>query len=160
MPSNLERQVLELMEAGSILNVYATARVAAGTQAAAWRPPLARALRHAAQMFRALEYLHGRAPPLVHRDVKPANLLVTADLETVKLGDFGVTFSAATRLRLSAHLHALVKLAHAHAETLECLQRERGSSEHQTRTVSAFGTLARGTLQTRKRSNLSARAKK
>ena len=120
MPSNLARQVLELMEAGSILNVYATARVAAGTQAAAWRPPLARALRHAAQMFRALEYLHGRAPPLVHRDVKPANLLVTADLETLKLGDFGVTSSAATRPLLSAHLPAAVKLAHAHTETLEC----------------------------------------
>ena len=90
------------MEAGSIPNVYAASRAnaaaAAGTLAAAWRPPFARALRHAAQMFRALEYLHGRAPPVVHRDVKPANLLVTADLETLKLGDFGVTSSAAAKM--------------------------------------------------------------
>ena len=46
------------MEAGSIPNVYAATRAsaaaAAGTLSAAWRPPFARALRHAAQMFRAL----------------------------------------------------------------------------------------------------------
>ena len=57
-------QVLELMEAGSVLDVYAAARRAAPVPAA-WRPPPARALRHAAQMFRALEYLHGRMPPVV-----------------------------------------------------------------------------------------------
>ena len=103
------------MEAGSIPDVYAAARAAtaaASTLTAVWRPPLARALRHAAQMFRALEYLHGRAPSVVHRDVKPANLLVTADLETVKLGDFGVTSSAAAEILLPAHLHAAVNIEH------------------------------------------------
>ena len=85
--------VLELMEAGSILQVCnsAAAAAAAGTAAAAWRPPLSRALRHAAQMFRALVYLHGLAPPMIHRAVNPSNLLVTADLQSIKLGDFGVT---------------------------------------------------------------------
>ena len=52
------------MEAGSVLDVYAAARRAAPAPAA-WRPQPARALRHAAQMFRALEYLHGRMPPVV-----------------------------------------------------------------------------------------------
>ena len=42
-------------------------------------------------MFRALVYLHGLAPPMIHRAVKPSNLLVTADLQSIKLGDFGVT---------------------------------------------------------------------
>ena len=84
-------QVLELMEGGSVIAVYNAARDAAGSSAGSWRPPAARALRYAAQLFRALEYLHGRLPALVHRDVKPGNLLVTADLETVKLADFGVS---------------------------------------------------------------------
>ena len=59
------------MEAGSIVAAYAAARSAAADPAAgsgggtAWRPQRARALRHAAQLFRALEYLHGRAPPMV-----------------------------------------------------------------------------------------------
>jgi len=35
-----------------------------------------------------LEYLHSRDPPVVHRDVKGANLLVTLDMR-VKLADFG-----------------------------------------------------------------------
>merc|ERR1712050_446641 len=35
-----------------------------------------------------LEYLHSRDPPVVHRDIKSANLLVTLDMR-VKLADFG-----------------------------------------------------------------------
>ena len=64
VPACYWSQVLELMEAGSVLDVYAAARRAAPAPAA-WRPQPARALRHAAQMFRALEYLHGRMPPVV-----------------------------------------------------------------------------------------------
>jgi serine/threonine protein kinase len=78
---------MELMQGGSLTSAYAAARAAAGP---AWRPPAARALRHAAQLFRALEHLHVQAPAILHRDVKPSNLLVTADLTTLKLADFGV----------------------------------------------------------------------
>lgn len=46
---------------------------------------LQRATRDAAN---GLRYLHGRSPPIVHRDVKGANLLVDVDF-TVKLTDFG-----------------------------------------------------------------------
>lgn len=42
-----------------------------------------------AEIARALEYAHGLAPPLVHRDVKPANVLVSRAGD-VKLTDFGV----------------------------------------------------------------------
>ncbi|KAJ1484956.1 kinase-like domain-containing protein [Baffinella frigidus] len=34
--------------------------------------------------------MHDRGTPLVHRDIKPANLLCSADLKTLKLGDFGL----------------------------------------------------------------------
>ncbi|MBI4896444.1 MAG: serine/threonine protein kinase [Candidatus Aenigmarchaeota archaeon] len=35
-----------------------------------------------------LEYLHGFSPPIIHRDIKPKNLIMTPD-ETIKLVDFG-----------------------------------------------------------------------
>ncbi|KAF1317288.1 Tkl/drk protein kinase, partial [Globisporangium splendens] len=39
---------------------------------------------------RALEYIHGRTPPLIHRDVKSKNVLLTERLDA-KLIDFGVS---------------------------------------------------------------------
>jgi len=39
-------------------------------------------------MAEGLNYLHGRSPPVVHRDIKGANLLVGGDF-CVKLADFG-----------------------------------------------------------------------
>ncbi|KAG7390207.1 hypothetical protein PHYBOEH_007081 [Phytophthora boehmeriae] len=46
--------------------------------------------RIAAGIGRALEYLHSRTPPLIHRDVKSKNILLTMMLEA-KLIDFGVS---------------------------------------------------------------------
>jgi len=34
-------------------------------------------------------YLHSRDPPLVHRDLKPQNLLIVGDFFSVKIADFG-----------------------------------------------------------------------
>jgi mitogen-activated protein kinase kinase kinase 7 len=39
---------------------------------------------------RALDYLHSRSPPLIHRDLKSKNILLTSQLEA-KLIDFGVS---------------------------------------------------------------------
>ena len=41
------------------------------------------------QLMRALKYLHEQAPPILHRDVKPANLLLTNGRKTLLLADFG-----------------------------------------------------------------------
>jgi serine/threonine protein kinase len=48
-----------------------------------------RAIR-CAQLCAALSFLHDRETPLVHRDIKAANLFCTADRKTLKLGDFGL----------------------------------------------------------------------
>lgn len=48
-------------------------------------------LRLLTQLSSALVYLHGRHPPLVHRDIKPDNILIQArNPLRVKLGDFGL----------------------------------------------------------------------
>lgn len=46
------------------------------------------------QCLSALKYLHARNPPVVHRDIKPGNILVQSrypDHIHVKLGDFGLS---------------------------------------------------------------------
>jgi serine/threonine-protein kinase len=50
--------------------------------------PLTQALSYIEQVCAGLGYAHRRG--VIHRDIKPQNLLLTADLRTVKIADFGV----------------------------------------------------------------------
>lgn len=53
------------------------------------RLPLAEALEIARQLCDVLEYLHSQNPPVVFRDLKPANIMLNQERQT-KLIDFGI----------------------------------------------------------------------
>eukprot|EP00931_Biecheleriopsis_adriatica_P046339 TRINITY_DN26599_c0_g1_i1.p1 TRINITY_DN26599_c0_g1~~TRINITY_DN26599_c0_g1_i1.p1 ORF type:complete len:454 (-),score=62.51 TRINITY_DN26599_c0_g1_i1:77-1396(-) len=62
-----------------------------------WRPKLAQLLRWAGDVARALCFLHCCEPPLVHRDLKPLNLLLNEDYTRLKVSDFGMSVMKRTK---------------------------------------------------------------
>lgn len=72
--------VLEYMSGGDLLRLC--------RQQAGNRLPLDKALYHFKQACEALAYAHSQG--IIHRDVKPNNLLMSADHQTLKVADFGV----------------------------------------------------------------------
>src|SRR5688500_6973861 len=50
--------------------------------------PFDQALNYIEQVCAGLDYAHRHT--IIHRDIKPQNLLLTSDLKTVKIADFGV----------------------------------------------------------------------
>mmetsp|Transcript_28595 Transcript_28595/g.70770 ORF Transcript_28595/g.70770 Transcript_28595/m.70770 type:complete len:351 (-) Transcript_28595:284-1336(-) len=77
----------ELMDGGSLEQVFVEKRRKLHRP---WKPPRLLVHTWALHLCQALAYMHGFAPPIVHRDVKPANLLLSADLMTLKLSDLGL----------------------------------------------------------------------
>ena len=59
------------------------------SQAKAGKPPLDEALRIGLQLCDVLDYLHAQQPPIVFRDLKPANIMRTASGH-IYLIDFGI----------------------------------------------------------------------
>jgi serine/threonine protein kinase len=53
------------------------------------RLPREEVVRYTIQACRILEYLHNRPRPVVHQDIKPANLILESQLGEVRLVDFG-----------------------------------------------------------------------
>jgi len=78
--------VYELMGGGSLEDLFRKQTSKNGV----WKPSRAQSWVWSKDLFRALCFLHQSNPPLLHRDVKPANLLLTSDFQTMKLGDFGL----------------------------------------------------------------------
>ncbi len=73
---------------------YLVMEYISGADLLAWReqngpPTEQQAAIWACQLLDALDYLHHRRPPVIHRDVKPANVRLTAEGQAV-LVDFGI----------------------------------------------------------------------
>jgi serine/threonine protein kinase len=79
--------VYEYVDGSDIERMYAKASM----HERDWRPPLDQALSWCIQLAAGLARLHGCRPTaFVHRDIKPSNLLISADLEVLKICDFGL----------------------------------------------------------------------
>ncbi len=50
-----------------------------------------RRLSWLADVARAMQYLHSRTPQIIHRDLKTENVLISADFQTAKITDFGLS---------------------------------------------------------------------
>ncbi|MBE3143239.1 MAG: PD40 domain-containing protein [Planctomycetes bacterium] len=57
--------------------------------------PLDRVMHWAEQLSSALSYMHRQTPPVIHRDIKPQNIKLSADGEPI-LVDFGIAKAAET----------------------------------------------------------------
>jgi serine/threonine-protein kinase len=58
-------------------------------------------VRHAVRICRVLEYLAERPTPVIHHDIKPANLIVDRTSGEVRLVDFGTAQRAAAGCRVT-----------------------------------------------------------
>jgi len=83
--------IFEVVGGGSIDRLFRTKSLGASQ----WKPPPALALSWCHQLSLAVEFLHTCETPVAHRDIKLANLLVSEDLQTLKIADFS----------LALHLH-------------------------------------------------------
>jgi len=79
--------IFEEFVTGPSLEEYFSKKIDSGYS---YRPPRSVVYAWIMDMMRALEFLHNRDPIIIHRDMKPGNLLLTKDLTTLKLADFGM----------------------------------------------------------------------
>lgn len=80
--------ITEFMPGGDLENYYMKKRK---ERQGVYAAPLSQQVRWNNCVARALTFLHNSDPPIVHRDLKPLNLLLTSDLQNVKVVDFGIS---------------------------------------------------------------------
>jgi len=81
--------VMELMPGGNLEHYYETKKQARRSRQ--WRPRTSRAVSWVEDILSALTYLHSQTPPVLHRDIKPGNMLLSADGRSIKIGDVGLS---------------------------------------------------------------------
>ncbi|CAE7242282.1 unnamed protein product [Symbiodinium natans] len=79
--------ITEYMPGGDLEAFYIAKRA---THQAIWRPHLKQVLQWATAVARGMLFLHTREVPLIHRDLKPLNLLLTKHLD-LKIADLGIS---------------------------------------------------------------------
>ena len=80
--------VMEYIQ-GENLETFVTHEDETGATVPGQRLPLEEIGRYTVQVCRILEYLHAQQRPVVHQDVKPANLILERQRGEVRLVDFG-----------------------------------------------------------------------
>eukprot|EP00287_Rhodomonas_sp_CCMP768_P006090 CAMPEP_0196718658 /NCGR_PEP_ID=MMETSP1091-20130531/1808_1 /TAXON_ID=302021 /ORGANISM="Rhodomonas sp., Strain CCMP768" /LENGTH=381 /DNA_ID=CAMNT_0042059379 /DNA_START=47 /DNA_END=1192 /DNA_ORIENTATION=+ len=98
--------VYEYLGAGSVESVFQAKRNTKSS-GKTWTPPKDLSLEWCQQLFAALAFLHALETPLAHRDVKPANLLISADMQTVKLCDFSLATPLHSRVQSYSNLPSI-----------------------------------------------------
>ncbi|KDO28090.1 TKL protein kinase [Saprolegnia parasitica CBS 223.65] len=73
--------VTEYMERGDLGSLLLDPTIALS-----WKDPL---LRFVVDICRGMAYLHSQEPKYIHRDLKAANILVSANFQVAKIADFG-----------------------------------------------------------------------
>eukprot|EP00802_Teleaulax_amphioxeia_P009250 Tamp_09266.p1 GENE.Tamp_09266~~Tamp_09266.p1 ORF type:complete len:503 (+),score=58.06 Tamp_09266:207-1511(+) len=106
--------VFELVDGLDLETLYRQKRTSKGL----YRPALDIVLRWAEQLFGVLSFLHGNRPALLHRDVKPANVMICSNMHTLKLVDFGLAVSLSNkRSRAGERVVSGTGMSHAHSHS-------------------------------------------
>lgn len=79
--------ITEYLSGGDLERYYMKMQ---GQHETVWHPGLQQVLQWSSAVARALAFLHNRRVPILHRDLKPLNLLLTKHLD-VKVADLGIS---------------------------------------------------------------------
>jgi len=107
--------------------------------------PVEEAVRHAIRVCHLLEYLAGQPAPVIHHDIKPANLIVDRTSGEVRLVDFGTAICQAQSVEQAAPggsgLHPAQPLPGFGTEGYAAPEQYRGWSEPRSDVYALAATL-------------------